>query len=410
MFRKLFSWATAAIIAVLVIAGCSKKPVDYVPETDYAPQGMVAFPDTNKVVIKWNINTEAEAQSGFEGYYVYCTSRHLTSYGTENDSIMGLALLPAESLQYYEIPNCPFPKGIDTVSIFVDPGTKEKLTFGTKYYFYVRSKVDGQLSWASNWVWSCPRPVGYGTVYAFDTTDHTNGKSSCFGFKTSNNTIVPQIYTIPTFKWRVQYLDYTWQYPATTVYQNRYSKHFISADSSHLRVTDSLLADTSFVGFAEWDSLPKKFSTVWRSNSDSSLGKMDTLINSWYKSTTLNSPLYNNIDLVLERVTGDPTKVRLTCPLTVSNIPVGSAWSKGRETFIQDYPAGYEGAIPDAFSDSSYSITLNVGTADFGKVYQIKTAGLNYAKIKIDSVVASGTTVKVCFHYAYQMAAGIKNF
>ncbi|MDO9391939.1 MAG: hypothetical protein Q7U71_09235 [bacterium] len=432
MFRKLFPWAMAALIVVLAIAGCSKKPTDYektVP-VNYAPSGMTAFPDTNNVVIKWTLNAEAESQSGFGGYYVYCTSRYLTGYQSASDSIVGLAQLPAESLQYFQVPGCPFPKGVDSVVVTVDPTDGKALVKGTKYYFYVRSLVDGQLSWAGNWVMSCPRPIGYGTIYAYDLTDLTNGKACGFAFKDKNGLLNPTTYTMPTLSWKITYVDST---PLNDIIpgpvRTTYSKRFVAEDE--LNPLDSLIArglrttspaDTSVTGFVEWDSLHTNFKTVWKTKPG-----VDTLYPLGIKafdivkqvkydlgSVTNNATLLNNIDLVLERVAGTTNQVRLACPLVISNIPSSSAWSKGRETFIQDFPSGYDASIPDVFSVTSYGVVLTLG--ETGNVYQVNVKGNainaanNYAKIKIDSVVTSGNTIKVCFNYAYQAAIGIKNF
>ena len=407
----------AAIIVVLVIAGCSKKPTEYektIP-INYAPNSLTAYPDTDKVTVKWERNSEAEAQSGFDGYYVYCTSRSLTYYQGTTDSVVGLAQIPAESLQYFQVPGSPF-KNIDSVVVTKDPLTNSNLTQGQKYCFYVRSMVDGQLSWAGNWAWSCPRPIGYGTIYAFTppaTISDTMGMGLYSGFQFKiDSTVTPYklistLHKIPTIKWRIKYSDYTYYYPDTLTARKTYSKHFV-ADTS-LRTTDSLQADTFVCGYVEWDSLPITFKTVWKNNQDTSQGKAyDVLIRPKYGSGTFVKPLINYIDLELEKVPGNPSQVRLTCPLLVSNIPVSSAWAKGRETFIQPLPTGYNTAVPVPFNTTSYSVNLNLG--ETGNVYQLKTAGSNYAKIQIDSVVTSGNTIKVCFRYAYQMAAGIKNF
>jgi hypothetical protein len=414
MFRKLIPWAMTALLVVLVVAGCSKKPSEYEDSlpTNYAPTSLLAYPDTGTVLIKWVRNAEAEAQSGFRGYYVYCTSRSLTGYGSTTDSIVGLAQLPPESLQYFQVPGCPFT-GVDTVTVSKDPLTGTNLAFNTKYYFYVRTMVDDQLSWAGNWVWSCPRPIGYGTIYAYEPTDITNGKFSCYGFKNSLLRYAPAVYQLPTFKWRIKYIDSTYYYPSITTARLTYSKMFV-ADTS-LRYTDTLLADTSVIGFVEWDSLPVTFKTVWKDKNDTSKGKSyDLLVRPKKASLTENKPLSETVDLVLERVPGNSSQVRLTSPLTVSNIPASSAWSKGRETFIQEFPAGYTASVPDPFNTTSYGVILNVG--ETGNVYQLNVRGSsnfpanNYAKIQIDSVVNSGNTIKVCFRYAFQSANGIKNF
>ena len=114
MFRKLFPWAMAALIVVLVLAGCSKKPTQYVDTipTNYAPSSVTAYPDTVKVTVKWVRNTEAEAQSGFGGYYVYCTSRSMTYAGTATDSVVGLAKLPPTVCSIFRFPAARLPGSI----------------------------------------------------------------------------------------------------------------------------------------------------------------------------------------------------------------------------------------------------------------------------------------------------------
>jgi hypothetical protein len=403
MFRKLLpSVLLLLLVGIVALLGCSKKPSDPEIPVNYAPQGMTAFPDIDKVVVKWTRNSEAESQSGFGGYVVYCTSRRILD-ASDNDSIVGLTLLTEDSLQYFQVPGCPTLG--DSAVVTVDPTDGKALKQGTKYYFYVRSIVDGQLSWAGNWVWSSPRPIGYGTIYAFTpyTVPGAVGDSSNFQFGAT-----PKLYATPLIKWRIKYSDVTYYYPDTLLINARitYSKHFV-ADTS-LRTTDSLLADTSVCGYVEWDSLPVAFKTVWKDNKDTSLGKAYDLLVEKKGSDAYVAPLLNSIDLVLEKVPGNPSQVRLTSPTTVTNIPVAAAWNKGRETQIQSMPAGYGASVPDVFQTGAYSVLLNLG--ETGNVYQIKTANSNYAKMQIDSVVTSGNTIKVCFRYAYQMAAGIRNF
>lgn len=393
MFRKLFPWAIAALIVVMAIAGCSKKPSEYAEEIpdNYAPSSIATYPDTVKVTVKWIRNSEAEAQAGFGGYYVYCTSRSLTYYGTTTDSVVGLAQLPAESLAYFQVQGSPFT-GVDqaVVTHAYDPltETQVQLKRGTKYYFYVRTMVDGELSWASNWSWSSPRPEGDAKIFAFVPFDTMAGDSGLYGCLelrrvTSNMTISPLLlpYKVPITTWRDTLIDSTQVPPVTIV-----------TPSGH---------DSVICGFMDQPG-----DTLWYKRS-----KIDSLGNTVfhymkYKYLGTMNASVTAIDLVAKKISA--TQVELQSPMTNTAIPMSGFWgTTGKENLIQTLPGGWDACTSVPFLSTSYNVVLNVG--ETGNVYQFYTGGY-YVKIRIDGVEAYGNSIRVTFHYAFQMAAGVKSF
>jgi len=386
MFRKLFPWAITALIMVLVIVGCSKKPSEYADglATNYAPSSMSTYPDTVKVTVKWVRNSDAEAQAGFGGYYVYCTSRTVTYYGTETDSIVGLAQLPDDSLQYFQVPGCPF-SSIDSVAVTNDPLTGIKLVRGTKYYFYVRTMVDGELSWASNWSWSSPRPEGDAKIFAFVPFDILAGDSGLYAAlelkKTIALSISPVLYRTPITTWRDTLIDSTLIPPVTTI-----------TPSDHDSVICGYLPeDTLFIKRVKVDSAGN---VIFRIKTKKPVGPMIASV--WA------------IDIVAKKISA--TQVELQSPQVNTAIPMSNFWgTDGKENYIQTLPGGWAACTTDPFYTTSTSVVLNVGES--GNVYQFYISGGYYVKLRIDSVTAAGNnSIKVAFHYAYQLAAGVKSF
>ena len=389
MFRKLFPWAMAALLVVLVIAGCSKKPTPYedtIP-TNYAPSSLIAYPDTVNVTVKWVRNSEAEAQSGFGGYYVYCASRSMTYAGLATDSIVGLAELPADSLQYFQVPGCPF-SGIDSAVVSIDPLIGTKLIKGQKYYFYVRTMVDGQLSWAANWGLSSPRPEGEAEIYAFvpfDTTSGAKGLYSVLELRKMTTTLVidTNLYKVPISKWRDTLIDSTVS-PITNTY------------------TPSA-GDSVLCGYWPDTLLVTRRSKAWTDTTHT-----QTIINTLKTRNVaaMTAPV-TIADLVAEKI--DDAQVKLWSPNVNPAILYPKIWGDyGLETLIQPLPGGWGASVPATFNTTSTSVTLNVG--DTGNAYQLKLSGDYYAKIRVDSVTTSGNSIKINFHYAYQLVSGFKSF
>lgn len=394
MFRKLFPWAMALLLIVMVAAGCSKKPGEYAATLDanYAPSSMSTYPDTLNVTVKWVRNSEAEAQGGFGGYYVYCTDRSMTYYGTTTDSIVGLAQLPAESLQYFQVTGSPFT-GVDevVVSQVYQPltGTMGSLKRGTRYYFYVRTMVDGELSWASNWSWSSPRPEGDAKIFAFVPFDTLAGDSGLYGamelrrVTSGTYTIDTNLYKVPITVWRDTLIDSTVIPPVMTV-----------TPSDH---------DSALCGYMDQSG-----DTLWykRSKVDSS----GNTVFHYFKYKYLGSmnAAVTAIDIVAKKISA--TQVELWSPQVNTAIPVSGFWgTTGKENYIQTLPGGWAAGTSEPFLSTSTSVILNVGES--GNVYQFYVSGGYYVKIRIDSVTAAGNnSIKVAFHYAYQMAAGVKSF
>jgi hypothetical protein len=385
MFRKLFQWALAALMVVLVVAGCSKKPTEYADTLadNYAPSSIATYPDTVKVTVKWVRNSDAEAQAGFGGYYVYCTSRSLTYYGTSTDSIVGLAQLPAESLAYFQVPGSPFT-GTDeaVVTHAYDPltGSQVQLKTGTKYYFYVRTMVDGELSWASNWSWSSPRPEGDAKIFAFVPFDTAAGDSGLYGaLELKQDRIAwkinPKLFRTPINTWRDTLIDSTLIPPVTTIIDSAVCGY---------------LADTLY-----WTR---------RSKVDSS-GTI--VIHRWgYVRKTILPDTVRVIDLIAKKISAN--QVQLQSPMTNDAIPMSGIWgTTGKENLIQPLPGGWAAGTSVPFSATSYTATVTVG--ETGTTYQFYTGGY-YVKIRIDSVEVDGNSIRVTFRYAYQMVAGVKSF
>lgn len=371
----------AALIIVLVIAGCSKKPSEVVSEANYAPSSFIAYPDTVKVTVKWVRNTEAEAQSGFGGYYVYCTSRS-----------GGLAELQPDSLQYFQVPGCPFT-GVDSAVITSDPATNIKLSKGQKYYFYVRTMVDGEVSWAADWARSAPRPEGDAEIYAFVPFDTTAGAKGLYavlalirkGTTTSDTSVVDSLFKVPTSSWRDTLIDSTAS-PVVTAYTPT--------------VGDSVLcgywADTSLVT-----------RRVIRWNSDST--KKDTVSLKRRSVFTLVAP-ETLATLVAKKISA--TQVELWTPDVNTAVPDIKGWnSRGLETLIQTLPGGWGTSVPTEFYSTSQAVTMTVG--ETGNAYQMKIKDGDYsyyAKIRVDSVTTLGNSIKVNLHYAYQLVSGFDSF
>lgn len=375
----------AALIAVLVLAGCSKKPSEYVAETNYAPSSITAYPDEVKVTVKWVRNTEAEAQSGFGGYYVYCTSRSMTYAGSALDSIVGLAELPSDSLQYFQVPGCPFT-GIDSAVVTHDPTTGNQLTKGQKYYFYVRTMVDGEISWAANWARSSPRPEGDADIYAFvpyDTTSGAMGLYSILALIRGNAIVTDSLFNVPISSWRDTLIDST-AIPVTTTYTPA------SGDS----VLCGVWPDTFLV---------TRRSNVWTDTTHTA-----TFINVLKQPNVKYSMNHvRNASLVAKKISA--TQVELWSPDVNTAIPFIKCWnSYGTETLIQVLPGGWGMPAPTTISIDAHSVVLNVGES--GNVYQLKIGNSYYAKIRVDSVTTSGNSIKVSLHYAYQLVAGFQSF
>lgn len=394
MFRKLFPWAIAALIVVMAIAGCSKKPSEYAEEIpdNYAPSSITTYPDTVKVTVKWIRNSEAEAQAGFGGYYVYCTSRSLTYYGTTTDSVVGLAQLPAESLAYFQVQGSPFT-GIDqaVVTHAYDPltETQVQLKRGTKYYFYVRTMVDGELSWASNWSWSSPRPEGDAKIFAFVPFDTMAGDSGLYGAlefrrNTGAGTITPVLYRTPITVWRDTMIDSTVIPVDTTITPLGY---------------DSVLC-----GYMD---CPMENDSIYlkRVKIDSAGNTLINVRNKKYVGP-MEAPVIAT-DIVAKKISA--TQVELQSPQVNTAIPVSGFWgTTGKENYIQILPSGWAACTSEPFLTTSTSIVLNVG--ETGNVYQFRTIDGYYVKIRIDGVETDGNSIRVTFHYAFQMAAGVKSF
>jgi hypothetical protein len=381
MFRKLFPWAMAALIAVLAIAGCSKKPTEEY-DTNYAPGSVTAYPDTVKVTVKWARNSEAESQSGFGGYYVYCTSRSMTYAGTTTDSIVGLAQLQDDSLVYFQVPGCPF-SGIDSAVVTNDPTTGNLLAPGQKYYFYVRTLVDNQLSWAANWARSAPRPEGNADIYAyvpFDTTSGAKGLYSVLQFDRKSTTIDTNLFKVPISTWRDTLVDST-VLPVTTTWY------------------DSVLC-----GYWPDTAMVTKHYKVWTDTTHTS-----TIINKGAGRkyfTAIMAPV-KVANLVAKKISA--TQVELESPDLNTAISYPNYWgTNGLETLIQTLPGGWGSPVPGTFSSTAHNITLTVGES--GNIYQMKLAGSYYAKMRVDSVTTSGNSIKVSFHYAYQLVSGFQSF
>jgi hypothetical protein len=390
MFRKLLPLALVLLIlASMAIIGCSKKPSDYEPDTDYGPTSIMAYPDTAKVTIKWVRNSEAEAQSGFGGYYVYCTSRRIADVNN-NDSIVGLTLLPAESLAYFQVPGCPL-SGTDSVVVTSDPTTGGALLQGTKYYFYVRTSVDGELSWASQWAWSSPRPENNASIYSFVSFD-TLAPDTMGQWANLQVTKLNTLYKIPIVAWRDTVIDSTATPVTVTIRPATY--------------------DTMVCGYVAWDSIATKSYIVWGDTSH--ITKKTVLgakVHVDTKTKNLNPSRCRvgnlvNVDLVAEKISS--TQVRLVCPNVNTAIPEGGAWNEGRETLIKELPGGWTAYEPVSFLSTDYSVTLTVGQT--GGIYQFRTNAGNYGKMRVDSVQTAGNAIKVTFHYAYQMVANLKSF
>lgn len=391
MFRKLFPWAMAALIVVLVIAGCSKKPTPYQETTaeNYAPSSFIAYPDTGKVTVKWARNTEAEAQSGFGGYYVYCTSRS-----------GGLAELQPDSLQYFQVPDCPFT-GIDSAVVTHDPNTGIKLTRGQRYYFYVRTMVDGEVSWASNWARSSPRPEGDADIYAFvpfDTTAGAKGLYSVLAIKRGATSISDSLYKVPISSWRDTLVDSTGFTIDTMVTPHDTT---IVPVTTYFPAYDSVLCgywqDTSLVT----KRVVKRDTIIWT--------KIDTVVFNKRSVRILVSP-ETLATLVAKKISA--TQVVLWSPDVNTAVPDIKGWnSRGSETLIQSLPGGWGTSVPTVFNSTSQAETLTVG--ETGNAYQLKINSADssyYAKIRVDSVTTSGNSIKVSFHYAYQLVTGFQSF
>lgn len=399
----------AAIVVVLVIAGCSKKPSEYETEVNYSPSSVTAFPDTSKITIKWAINSEAEAQD-FGGYYIYCTDRALTASGG-SDSIIGLAQLPAESLQYWQVPGCPFPKGADSVvlsGVGYDSTRIVKFTRGKKYYFYARTMVAGQLSWAANWVRSSPRLERNDSIYAFvpamvaaDTlasAPKVKGLYSVFSYKhalsadpLSPPSLSPALYKVPLSTWRDTLIDST----ASSI-------TFTYTPASH----DSVLC-----GYWPDTVLPVKRAIVWIDPANTTLGKKIIKLNTRkYKSAATKVEPVTIADLVAKYDSPTGT-VELQSPSANDAIPDSLGWqADGLSTSIQELSGGWSVSVPnDLITDAPPAI------ATPGKIYQLvmsRVSGTLYAKIRIDDVVTDPTSgiVKVRFHTAFQLVPGFKSF
>ena len=114
------------------------------------------------------------------------------------------------------------------------------------------------------------------------------------------------------------------------------------------------------------------------------------------------------IDIVAKKISA--TQVELQSPQVNTAIPVSGFWgTTGKENYIQTLPGGWAACTTEPFLATATSIVLNVG--ETGNVYQFRTIDGYYVKIRIDGVTAAGNnSIKVAFHYAYQMAAGVKSF
>ena len=396
MFRKLFPWAMVALMVVLVMAGCSKKPISPEDEvvTNYAPSSITTYPDTVKVTVKWARNSEAEAQSGFGGYYVYCTSRSLTYYGSATDSIVGLNQLPPESLQYFQVPGCPF-KNIDSVVVTHDPLTELKLARGTKYYFYARTMVDNELSWSSDWSWSSPLAQGDAHIFAFvpslNPLSKDSGLYAGLALRRVTNFIDDSLYKTPITVWRdtlIDSLDFSVD-TTVTPYDTTYNVVTTIIPVDH---------DTVFCGHMASDTVYQRRKRVWED------GKPVVVLLK-YKLIPTTVTLAA-IDLVAKKISA--TQVELQSPQTNTAIPLDNVWGiKGKASLIQLLPGGWDMSTPEEFGTSPKSVTLTVGEA--GNTYQLYLSGC-YVKIRVDEVAVIDNSIRVTFHYSYQMVPGIRSF
>ncbi|MBI4727144.1 hypothetical protein HY768_07985 [candidate division TA06 bacterium] len=392
MFRKLIPWAMAALIVVFVMTGCSKKPSEYaegLPD-NFAPSSIATYPDTVKVTVKWVRNSDAEAQGGFGGYYVYCTSRHLEYYQSTTDSIEGLTQLLPESLVYFQVSGSPFT-GVDeaVVTHVYDAltGSTVNLKRGVKYYFYVRTMVDGELSSATDWSRSSPRPEGDASIFAFVPFDTLAGDSGLYGaLELKQNltalTINPTLYRIPITIWRDTLIDSTKVPPVITI-----------TPSDH----DSVLC-----GYMD---LPDDILNLRRAKIDSAGNTVFHIWNSRYVGP-MAAPVAA-IDIIAKKL--NATQCSLQIPQTNTAIPMSNFWgTDGKENYIQILPGGWAASTSVPFLTTSHGAVVTVG--ETGTVYQFYVAGGYYVKIRVDSVTAAGNSIKVTFHYAYQLVAGVESF
>ncbi|MBI5806686.1 hypothetical protein HZA73_11700 [candidate division TA06 bacterium] len=335
-------------------------------ETDYSPAAVVAYPGVNSITVKWTPNSDAESQSGFGGYYVYCTTR-----------ANGFASLPTDSLIAYQIAG-----GLTATDSCTFDRLKsgEILQKGTIYYIAIRSMVDGALSGNSQTVMSSPRPEGIMTLYAYVTGDSTY---CMMGFDV-NTGLASKYKTLNR-----AYIDSVEDSTATPVSLtvNSYGNFGLAYNPP------------SFIRIG-WSVAPAKDTTIV--NRHTGVGLLSD-------QTTASS-----VDIIAQLAAGG-TQVQMISP-KFEGILLYDKWIwafNGRTTVIQDLPGGWRTSTPSISGDSR-SVVLTVGNA-----YQILTSRWNpttssftnyYAKIAVDSLydvvtVPNGiATKKVVLRYAYQTA------
>lgn len=356
----------------IVMHGCSKRELaTSVIEKDYSPSAIVAYPAANSITVKWTPNLDAEAYSGFGGYYVYCTTR-----------ANGFAGLTPDSLIYYQVAG-----GLkNTDSCLIDTlGSGEILYKGTVYYIAIRSMIDGVLTGSSPTVMSSPRPEGTLTLYAYVTGDSTYcmmGFNITTGLASRSKTL-----------YRV-YSDST-------------------EDSTATPVTITVKPYLSF-GLAY---NPPRFIRIRWSDTLNQVAKDTSVIRSYTGVGLASDTTTAKATDLIAQLTGDGTQVQMVSPKS-PDLLMYSWWLwayKGRSTMIQELPGGWRTSTPSITLDSdSHSIVLAAGNA-----YQILTnrwdpeleVNINYyAKIVVDSLYDVNTvpngiaTKKIVLRYAYQKA------
>ena len=355
----------------VVMHGCSKREMaTSVLETDYSPAAVAAYPGPNSVTVKWTPNTEAESNTGFGGYYVYCTTRTGGFAGLDPDSLINFQIAGGLT-------------GTDSCS-FDRLKSGEVLYRGTVYYVAVRSMIDGALTGSSPTVMTSPRPAGTLTIYAYVTGDSTycmmnfnttTGLAS--KFKTLNRVYVDSIE------------DSTATPVSITV--NSYGNFGLAYNPPRYIIIN-------------WAGAPAKDTTIVRRHTGVGLVSDTT--------TALA------VDLIAQLSAGG-AEVKMLSPKS-KEITMQDKWLwayKGRGTLIQDLPGGWSATTPSLATDAR-SVSLVVGNA-----YQIKTGYNYYAKIVVDSLYdvvtapVGVTTKKIVLRYAYQTArdpydatVGLDNF
>jgi|GEM_PF-2078668 hypothetical protein len=351
------------VVAVAVIMhGCTKKEIatQAMPDS-YAPGTVVAYPFPDSIKITWTANAEAEASSGFGGYYVYCTTRP-----------NGFANLQTDSLQYYQV-----AEGLkNTYSVTITKLLSgEVLKTKTVYYMSVRSMIDGSLSDNSPTVMSSPVVTGSIAVYAYVKDDSTY----CFmGFDTTTTGATPG-----ALRAKTQY----------RVYQD-------TLEDSTATPVDTTITSYGTFGMAY---RPVSF---YRIHWNATQTARETVVVRYADKPTIGATS-DTVAVVKSDfvflLTNGGTQVEAMAPNRCTTIHDSRLLRiKGRTTFIDPLTTGWSTPIPTV-TDSFTSMVLTVG-----QMYQIKTGKGHYAKIQIDSLYDVNTvpgnipTKKIVFKYVYQ--------